>query len=314
MRGLVGPRALFWRVSRVIQGSESIESRLDALKILAAKGLIETIRAGGIRERLSDVEFQVFSQFGDDGIIQYLLQHVPIERDSFVEFGVENYTESNTRFLLLNNNWCGLVMDGSEEHVAYIQRDPIYWRHELTAKCAFIDASNIDRLLSEAGMAGPLGILHIDIDGNDYWVWNAMTVVDPAIVIVEYNAVFGKDHAITIPYDPLFQRTRAHASNLYWGASLKSFCQLAERKGFAFVGCNGAGNNAYFVRKDLVGGLKVHSAESGYVASRFRDSRRPDGTLSYLAGEERALAIADMMVHDLERDRQVRLGDLRGPG
>lgn len=98
---------------------------------------------------IQDVEFQVFSQWGDDGIIQYLVSKISIPNKVFIEFGVENYTESNTRFLLVNNNWSGLVIDGSKENIDYIKNDKISWAHDLHAFHAFITKANINELINK---------------------------------------------------------------------------------------------------------------------------------------------------------------------
>jgi hypothetical protein len=244
---------------------------------------LEYLDKTGIQEN----EFRVFSQWGEDGIIQFLLRYVKIQRKIFVEFGVENYTESNTRFLLVNNNWSGLVIDGSAENVNYLKKDPIYWRHNLKAVQAFIDKDNINGVLFDNGISGDIGILSIDIDGNDYWVWQAIDVVNPAIVIIEYNSRFGKDKAVTIPYDPAFVRSKAHYSMLYAGASLKALYNLGKSKGYLFVGCNSAGNNAFFVRQDLKHScIKELTLEEGYIASQFRESRDEKGNLTYLSAEK----------------------------
>lgn len=243
----------------------------------------------------SDVEFSVFSQFGDDGIIQWLIHRLPGLSDTFVEFGVEDYQEANTRFLLVNDNWRGLVMDGSSRNVDAIKRDPISWRHDLQSACAFVTVENIDQLLRQHGFEGDIGLLHIDIDGNDYWVWRAVTAARPAIAIIEYNSVFGADRAITVPYDPKF-RTGTRFSNLYFGASLPALCDLAHSKGYDFVGSNSAGNNAYFVRSELQHGLKTLTAAEGYVVSRFADSRDSKGRLTYLRGEQRLASLKGLPV------------------
>src|SRR6266404_297437 len=194
-----------FRSAKVVQRElNQLRADLDALKILAAQPMVQKIRDEISFPSLRDAEFKVFSQFGDDGIIQYLIHRLAPLPDSFVEFGVENYRESNTRFLLLNNNWRGLVMDSDEDSIRYIQKDDVSWRHTLTAHCAFINRDNINDLLAEAGFTGEIGLLSIDIDGNDYWVWEKLEVVDPVIVIVEYNSIFGSDLAVTIPYDPKF--------------------------------------------------------------------------------------------------------------
>ncbi|MGH3053522.1 MAG: hypothetical protein ACRDL7_00915, partial [Gaiellaceae bacterium] len=219
-----------------VTGSEILRE-LDTLKVLAAEPSVQRIRAMGRIVSLRDVELRVFSQFGDDGIIQYLVSHLPVV-DTFVEFGVGDYRESNTRFLLVHDNWRGLVMDASAENVARIHADAISWRHDLSAQAAFITRDNISGLIESAGLEGRIGILHIDLDGNDYWIWEAIEVVEADIVIVEYNAVFGAEQRISVPYDPAFRRAEAHYSGLFAGASLRAFMHLAESRGYRFVGCN----------------------------------------------------------------------------
>jgi len=108
---------------------------------------------------LNSLEYKVHSQWGDDGIIQYLVKYLDIDNKTFIEFGVEDYLESNTRFLLMNNNWSGLIMDGSENHISKIKNDDIYWKYELIAKRAFITAENINQLISEEEISGRIGLL-----------------------------------------------------------------------------------------------------------------------------------------------------------
>ncbi|MVM29568.1 hypothetical protein GO755_05955 [Spirosoma sp. HMF4905] len=246
-----------------------------------------------------DAEFKVFSQFGDDGIIQYLIKNVNPTVNKFIEFGVENYEESNTRFLLINNYWQGLVIDGSDTNIDYIKKDPIYWRHNLTAVNSFITAENINDLIKENGYANSAGLLSIDIDGNDYWVWKAITAVTPDIVIVEYNAIFGPDRPITIPYEAGFVRTNAHYSNLYRGASLAALYNLAIEKGYSFVGCNSAGNNAYFIKTTKLGPLGTLTPLEGFVQSHFRESRHSDGTLSFADLDEQRKLISGLPVFNV---------------
>jgi hypothetical protein len=290
---------------------QQLRADLDALKILAAQPMIEKIRAEISFPSLHDVEFKVFSQFGDDGIIQYLIHKLAPLPDSFVEFGVENYRESNTRFLLTNNNWRGLVLDSDAKAVEQIERDEIYWRHTLTARSAFITRENINDLIRDAGFSGKIGLLSIDIDGNDYWIWEKIDIVNPAIVIVEYNSIFGPELAVTIPYDPKFARHRAHFSGQFWGASLSALTILANRKDYSLVGCNSAGNNAYFVRNDKIDNLRVLKPAEAFVEARWRDSRDQSGKLNYLTGPERFAVIAELEVYDLHREKVVPLKSLK---
>jgi len=289
-------------IKRFIYTTYRLQENVDDIKVLHGKLLAQAHLQylPALKNDIQKAEFKVFSQWGDDGIIQFLVSYLDIPTKTFIEFGVEDYSESNTRFLLINNNWKGLVLDGNKNDINYIIEDEIYFRHELTAKQVFITAENINPIIKESGFEGEIGILHIDIDGNDYWVWKSIEVVNPIIVIVEYNSVFGDDRAITVPYYPSFNRTRAHYSNLFFGASLKALVQLGELKGYCFIGCNSNGNNAYFVRKDKIKDLAVKSIKEGYVASRFRESVDKKGNRTFITGENRIELLRGLTVVNTE--------------
>jgi hypothetical protein len=294
-----------------VQGHLAVlHNQIDDLKMLSSKILINQMHARDTYSSISQFEFKVFSQFGDDGIIQHLIHHADIDVETFIEFGVEDYSESNTRFLLMSNNWKGLVMDGSQENIQQIKRQQYYWKHDLKAVDSWIDRDNINTVLHDNGFSGSLGLLSIDVDGNDYWIWESIDVVQPAIVIVEYNSVFGASYAITIPYDRTFHRTKAHYSNLYWGASLPALCRLAETKHYAFVGSNSAGNNTYFIKKEKLGSIRPCNVQDGYVRSRFRESRDAEGKLTFMADNEQLKIIEDMPVYDLEKSRVMKIKEL----
>ena len=279
-----------------------LKMKLENQAVLTGR-LFAQINKAREKEIINDIhqsEFKVFSQWGDDGMIQFLVNYldIPKEAEKFVEFGVENYTEANTRFLLINNNWQGLIMDGSDEHMKYVRQDDIYWRFQLEAKPIFVTRENINDLLSESGMTGEIGLLHIDIDGNDFFVWQSIHVVNPIIVIVEYNSVFGSNKPWSVAYDKGFIRSKYHHSNLYWGTSLLSLCDLAAEKGYGFIGCNSNGNNAFFVRNDKLKELKTLTAEQGFVMSKFRESRDPQGNLTFISGAQRLDVIKGMDIYN----------------
>jgi hypothetical protein len=280
-----------------LQYVAALERRIELLQ--EAMGRIEarqTLDARTFRE----AEFRVFSQWGEDGILQFLVRRIPIERRIFVEFGVQDYSESNTRFLLINNNWSGLVIDGSAENIESVRRSEIYWQHALHAEHAFITSENINDLIDSKGIRGDIGILSVDIDGNDYWVWKAIDVVSPRIVVVEYNSRFGAEREVTIPYDPAFSRSRAHPSMIYYGASLAALSRLGEEKGYSLVGCNSAGNNAFFVRKDVQPEmLPSLSAPEAYVRASFREARDANGNLSFLSFDEEQRILETLPLVDL---------------
>ncbi|MDR1223795.1 MAG: hypothetical protein LBL07_13100 [Tannerella sp.] len=247
---------------------------------------------------INDYEFKIFSQRGEDGIIQYLIKHAPIKNKVFIEFGVENYMESNTRFLMMNNNWSGLVLDGSRENIGSLKKREWFWKYDLKTKCAFIDRDNINTLLHEDGFED-IGILSIDIDGNDYWIFQKLDLskLNPSIVIIEYNGLFGSERAISVPYDKYFNRTKAHYSNLFFGASLAALVHLATQKGYELVACCDAGTNAFFVQKDLLNDkIRKLSVSEAYKEDKCRQSRDKRYRLSFLSGNERLSAIKGLDV------------------
>jgi hypothetical protein len=246
---------------------------------------------------LQDYEFKVFSQWGDDGIIQHLVNSIEIKNRTFIEFGVETFFESNCRFLMMNNNWRGFVMDGSADCINYLRQSSFYWRYDLNAVSAFITRDNINTLLAQSGFDADLGILSVDLDGVDYHVLEAIQGFEPRILICEYNSVFGPKRAISVPYDPAFQRTAKHTSNLYFGASLPAMAHIAGKKGYSLVGTNSAGNNAFFIRNDLLNErIQAASVERAFTVSKFRESRDPAGKLTYLSGDQRIEAIRGLPV------------------
>lgn len=281
--------------------SDEILRQLETLLILQGRAFARQLSATPVLQHLHEAEFKVFSQFGEDGILQYLIRETQIKESerTFVEFGVQNYAESNTRFLLINNLWRGLVIDGCQQNIEFIRNQDYFWRHDLIARHAWIDRDNINSLIAESSLDGDLGVLSIDLDGNDYWVWERIHVVQPIIVVIEWNSAFGKDEAVSIPYDPAFQRERAHHSCVYWGASIRALGRLGESKGYALVGSNGAGNNLFFVRTDRLGKVPRVSAEAAYVSSCFRDSRDLHGRLNFLRSDARTEEVLDLPVVDV---------------
>jgi len=256
-----------------------------------------------------NVGFKVFSQFDEDGIIQYLISKLPIGNKTFIEFGVENYEESNTRFLLLNDHWQGMVLDARASDIRYIRQDKIYWQYDLQAKCAWITRENINGLLHDAGFGEDVGLLSIDIDGNDYWIWEAIQSVRPLIVIVEYNSLLGLQ-PIAVPYKEDFDRTVAHYSTLYYGASLGALQHLAQKKGYMLLGSNVWGHNAFFIRTDTAGEFRARELREAYVASKFRESRDETGKLTYVRGNDRIKLIEEMPVVQIVTGETGKLRDL----
>lgn len=284
-------------------------SHCNETALLAIGAMLSKQQMSMKSNNINDYEFKIFSQFGDDGIIQYLIKNVEIKNNNFIEFGVENFLESNTRFLMMNDNWSGFVMDGSEEAMNSLKNQSWYWKYDLTHKAVFINKVNINELLKSTGFSN-IGLLHIDLDGNDYHIFDEidLSTLNPSIIIAEYNSVFGKDRLITIPYKNNFVRTKSHFSNLFFGASLSALNYIAIKKGYSLIGCNLAGNNAYFVRKDLLNDKIIElTTNKAYKESKFRESRNKDYSLSYIAGKDRIEKIKGLEVLNVKTNQLEKL-------
>lgn len=303
-------RKVVKKIGKVVSNSISMaDNENKDTALLALGSMLSNQQKLSHSKNINDYEFKIFSQWGDDGIIQYLVNNVAIKNNVFIEFGVEDYLESNTRFLMMHNNWSGFVMDGSEEAMKSLEQRSWFWKYQLTNRAIFITRDNINDLIAATGFTD-IGLLHIDLDGNDYHILNAMdfSKINPSILIMEYNSVLGPDRAITTPYKEDFYRTDAHYSNLYYGASLSALNFAANNKGYRLIGTNLAGNNAYFVREDLLNeNVKEISVKEAYKESKFRESRNKDYSLSYLAGPERLELIRGLEVINVLTNEKEKL-------
>lgn len=258
-------------------------------------------------DSLSDVEFKVFSQYGEDGIIDWLIHRASPIPPSFIEIGVQSYKEANTRFLLRSKNWRGVVVDASTVDIDTIKGDDVSWRHSLHAEPSFVTRENVNEIILRTGMVGDIGLLSIDIDGNDYWIWEAVEAVSPAIVVVEYNTALGDMLPISMPYKHDFDRTQAHPSWMYFGASVRAFDHLAERKGYVAIGSGSNGVNAFYLRKDIFGRMADAISQRVSWPTLARESRNTDGSLSFMGGSKRSELIESMPVVNVATGQELPL-------
>ena len=152
------------------------------------------------------------------------------------------------------------------------------------------------------------------MDGVDYWIWESMEAISPAIVVVEFNSIFGPDRAVTVPYVPGFVCGEVHWSHQYFGASLAALAGLGARKGYRFVGASSNAVNAFFVRDDLAGDLPAAEVSAEWRPSRFLSSRDPKGGLSYIRDVRQRLAVRGLDLVDLEDGSTRTIAELYGLG
>ncbi len=288
-----------------------LPEEMDAVRTSLARLHSANMESGPDLNDPREAEFRAFSQFGEDGILLYLLSRTggDVPR-TFVEFGVEDYREASTRLLAELGGWTGLVMDASEKNIRRLRRSSIMWRSNLTARPAFVTAENIDTLLHEAGHDGDTGVMVIDIDGNEYWIWEAISSCRPTILAIEFNALWGTSRAVTIPYEPTFDRFAAHWSGLYAGASIAALVYLAEKKGYCLVAVNSQANNAFFVRDDADCRLPTIEVEEWMGRPGFQQARDRAGRLTYEGDAVAAQYMADLPLLDVKDQGLVKVADV----
>lgn len=206
---------------------------------------------------LSRFEYKVFSQFGEDGIIAEIMSRIGVASHRIVEIGIGNGTECNSLNLLINFGWTGLLIEGNpsfadKANEMFAERRGIS-SDRLVLVSEFVDAEYIDSVISGAGFDGEVDVLSIDVDGNDIWLLKAITAINPRLIIVEYNASFGPDLSISIPYERDFVWARRDLEKqYYYGASVTALAKVARQKGYNLVYGTQAGVNLFFVRSDLM--------------------------------------------------------------
>lgn len=199
-------------------------------------------------------EIRVHSQNGEDGILAYLVDRIGVASGEVVEFGIGDGSECCSANLVLTFGWSALLLEARDSDAAaavsfYETRAP----GRVTVQNTFVEPDTIDGLL--AGRVAPeFDVLSVDIDGNDYWVLDALEAVRPRVVVVEYNASFGPDRSVSIPYTRGFDRYRTHPSGYYHGASITALARLGERKGYILAGGDSRGVNAFLVDARLAEG------------------------------------------------------------
>jgi len=211
----------------------------------------ELVRRGAPLPPFAEVEFQCHSQNGEDGLLLYLFSLIQPTTRRVVELCAGDGIECNAANLILNHRWHGLLVDGNADLIARGQAFYATDRRTRFAPPTFVQAwvtaETVDALVQQHGFAGPIDLLSLDLDGNDYWVWRALEAITPQVVILEFNALCGPDRRVSMAYDPAYRLNTA-VTPYRCGASLAAFVALGRQKGYGLVGVHALGFNAIFVR------------------------------------------------------------------
>lgn len=288
----------------------------NRFKLLAGQGAVNSMLSRRASfKHLWDAEVRVFSQWGEDGILVFLCSELDIVKPNVIEFGVGDFTECNTRFLAESLNANVVAVDILEELRANSSINDLKWKTHFTPLVHWItpDQAILD-LAFARNLLGGIDIVSLDIDGNDYWVMNSLMLEGVSIVVVEYNAIFGPTSTVTIPREDSFFRTKAHYSNLYYGASISAWIYLLGEKGFRFVGTNLAGNNAFFVADEITRKLSLPLPDlsdlSIYTKWYVREARDQNGNLTLRNALESRSSIDHLELYDVVSHEACRVRDL----
>jgi hypothetical protein len=228
-------------------------SKLSQMLLMAQYSKIRDGNAHG--RSFQDVEFRAYSQNGEDGILLYIFSLIGFKSRQTVEICAGDGIECNTANLIVNHSCYGLLIDGDRARVEKGRRfyrscsDTSAWPPKFIN--AWITRESINSLIAGAGFEGEVDLLSIDIDGMDYWLWREIDAIQPRVVVIEFNHLWGAGKAVTVPYDPAFQAEMTPHGADYHGASLSAMIKLGREKGYRFVGCEKYGFNAFFLRDSL---------------------------------------------------------------
>lgn len=266
--------------------------------------------AGDHPLRLEHFGFKVYSQSDEDGIIEEVFRRIGIESRVFVDFGAETGTENNSRYLLAQG-WRGLWIEFLPQYAPVIREDhkEALSSGQLKFVEAGVTAENINDLIRNAGITGEVDFLSVDIDGNDFHVFEAIDVIRPRVVCLEHNQSYVPPTDWVMPYNPEHRWT----GDAMYGASIVALERLARSKGYILVGCSLYSPNGYYLRADLV---TEERFTAPYTAERFFHPCDYDKIMSYPRDEARfgqiqcEAALSKIRSHHLEAQIELqRLND-----
>lgn len=240
------------QVRRVVEDERRVD--VGAQLLLAAR-YREIAAADGPLPTFDDVAFRCYSQNREDGILLFLFAVLGTTDRMAVEICAGDGIECNSANLVLNHGWSALLVDGDERRVRrgrefYARRrETQVWGPTLAQR--WITAENVNDVLVEHGVEGEIDLLGLDLDGVDWWVWRALDVVRPRVVVLEYQDIWGPERAVTVPYDAGFRAEFRGREPDYAGGSLAAFVELGRQKRYRLVGCEPLGFNAFFVRDGI---------------------------------------------------------------
>ena len=285
--------------------------KFDEIKLQIANGYFNLARKKYPHfEKINQTYYKVFSQNGEDGTLDYLIESLKIQNINFIELGVGDYSECNTRLISMLRRCHGIIIDQNPNLRSNLKKKDFFYKQELNLITKKVDVDNFKSIINAHDK---IDLFSIDVDGIDYWLLNELPNNFCKIIVAEYNPLFGHKNEISVPYDKNFDRTNFHFSNLCYGASIKAIKSLLEQKGFVLFGVNDLRNNAFFIRADEIKKINCKLASNDELEEfcnfNFRESRNIDGKLTYLNRKDSLNLIADCIVTNIETKKNTKLSN-----
>lgn len=292
-----------------------VYKRLDEQKFIEANVFFENRSQYYDKVKdLDEVNFKVFSQNGEDGIIDFILYKLNIKIPKFIEIGVGDFSECNTRFIYKKNHPKGLIIDIIKNFSKKVSLVEETWKGGLITIEKQIDSTNINQVLSENNFDNNIDLLSIDIDGVDYWILKELPKSLSKILIAEYNPYFGDKFHLTVPDIKGFNRTNYHYSELCFGCSLPALIQLMEEKNMTFIGSNLFRNNAFFIDNKYAKKFNLNKIDKNnlmkFTNARFLESKDKNNKKNFLHRDKILKEIQDCEVIDLQQNKKIKISDI----
>lgn len=218
---------------------------------------------------LSTYGFSNFSQFEEDGILLYIFARIGETNRKVLELGAGSARECMSSNLIINHNWQGFLVDGSEKNRKIAFKFFSQFNNTGISQPKFlvrwIAVENINSICDDFELSGEIDLLSIDIDGNDYWILEALEKVSPRVIVLEVQNAIPATELVSRPYLATFDlHDYLGVERSFRGASISAFNFLLESRGYCLVGTSHNGVNAFFVRKDIAAGklLTVNPQET----------------------------------------------------
>jgi hypothetical protein len=257
---------------------------------------------------LWDAEYKIFSQWGEDGILDYICDVIELRKPKFLEIGVGDFSESNSRFMAYRRGASITAVDKDKSLLQSRAVNELQWRVHIQTICEEVTVGNAHEIQVQAAkFMGGIDILSLDIDSIDYWILKRLELDNIKVIVVEYNPCFGFKKRVTVPLESYKSRFHEGDSGAYYGASLSAFIYILTRQGFAFLGTNSECTNAFFVESSLGGKFPftANPTLAQYVDCRIRDSRNSLGKKDFLSQNEYRNTLANKVLFDLEKDDEI---------